>query len=95
MATESEPASECEILSEVIAPNEGDLSADVARSVLRWTFTKRAIKRMNALADRNRRGEASDEELAELSRYLRVGSLINLVQAKARLSLKGTLAREP
>jgi hypothetical protein len=40
------------------------------------------------LASRNSKGTISDEERVELEKYLRVGSFINLVQAKARLSLK-------
>ena len=43
---------------------------------------------MSDLADRNNKGTISDTEQEELDKYLRVGSFINLVQAKARLSLK-------
>ncbi len=83
---------EADILAEVIAAEQGDLSPDVARSLLRWGFSQRAVKRMNKLAERNTKGTITDEERDELARYLRVGSLVNLVQAKARLSLAATAA---
>ncbi|HJT34005.1 MAG TPA: hypothetical protein VJ783_18310 [Pirellulales bacterium] len=64
------------------------MTAEVAQSVLRWKFTDRAVARMNILADRNNRGTITAQERQDLEKYLRVGSLINIVQAKARLSLK-------
>ena len=80
--------SEADILSDVIGANEGDLSPEAARAILRWRFNDRAIARINDLADRNNKGVLSHTEEDELQRYLRVGALVNLVQAKARLSLK-------
>jgi hypothetical protein len=56
--------------------------------VLEWRFTDRAAARMDYLAARNNEGTTTDVEREELDKYLRVGSLINLIQAKARLSLK-------
>ena len=82
--------SEADIIAEVIAPNEGDLPADVARSVLKWKFGDKAARRMSMLADRNNKGIITDPEREELERYLRVGSVINIVQAKARVSLKNS-----
>jgi hypothetical protein len=79
---------EADILKDIIVPDHGDLARDVAKSLLQWRFTDRATARMGDLADRNNKGTISDTEREELDKYLRVGSLINLVQAKARLSLK-------
>jgi len=80
-------STESEILAEVIAPHQGDLSVEVAHSFLSWKFTDEAVARMTSLAERNGRGAITAEERQELENYLRVGSLINLLQAKARLSL--------
>ena len=44
---------EIDIMADVIGPDAGDLSLEVARSVLRWKFTDRAVSRMTELADRN------------------------------------------
>lgn len=82
--------SESDILAEVLAADEGDLSAEVAKSVLRWKFSPRTSKRITQLAQRNQRGTITAVERETLERYLRVGSLLNLVQAKARLSLQVT-----
>lgn len=78
---------ESEILADVIASDEGDLAPSVAQSLLRWKFTDRAVARMNDLAARNNCGTLSNQELQELEQFLRVGSLVNLLQAKARRSL--------
>jgi hypothetical protein len=42
---------------------------------------------MNRLAARNSQGKITESEREELERFLRVGSLVNLAQAKARRSL--------
>jgi hypothetical protein len=79
---------ESDILADVLAAGDGDLPPEAAQSILRWKFSGKSIKRMNQLADRNRRGVISAAEREVLERYLRVGSLVNLLQAKARLSLQ-------
>ena len=87
MSGASEPITEADILSAVVVANEGTLPAEVARSLLGLHFRQPAVDRMNELAERNRRGELTDAEQAELEKYLRVGEFLNLLQAKARLSL--------
>lgn len=79
---------ESDILADIIAPNQGDLTPEVAQSVLRWKFTEGALARMNDLAGRNSKGTITVQERQDLEKYLRVGSLINILQAKARLSLE-------
>ncbi|MEX0701073.1 MAG: hypothetical protein WD069_03170 [Planctomycetales bacterium] len=56
----------------------------MARSVLQWKFSDGAASRMEDLADRNNKGLLSPAEQDELDRYLRVGSLVNLLQAKVQ-----------
>lgn len=81
-------ATELEILSDVISPLEGTLSPDVACAILQWKFSTKQIERMNRLGERNRNGAITPDEREELERFIRVGGLINLVQAKARVSLQ-------
>ena len=88
--SEASAITETDILKDIIAPDNGDLAPEVANSVLQWRFTDRAAARMSELAERNNKGTISDPEREELDKYLRVGSFINLVQAKARLSLSQT-----
>ena len=79
---------ESEILSRVIAPQNGNLSEHTAEAFLGLEFPADDIERMNDLAEKNRRGEISELERDEMERYSRVGNLINLLQSKARRSLK-------
>ena len=86
--SEAATITESDILADVIAADHGDLLPEVARAVLDWRFAEQAVNRMNELADRNNKGTISETEREELEKYLRVGSLVNVLQAKARLSLK-------
>jgi len=79
---------ELDILAEVISPERASLEPDAARASLEWKFPEKSVARMNWLAERNCSDTITPEEREELERFLRVGSLINLVQAKARLSLR-------
>lgn len=79
--------SESDILSEVVAPGQAGLSPESARSLLELRFSAQAVRRMDELADKNSRGSITQAEKTEMERYMRVGNFLNLVQAKARLSL--------
>jgi len=79
---------EADILADVIAPQQGDFLEEFSRSVLGWKFSDKSVDRMNQLAEQNQQGQTTPQERDELERYLRVGSVINLLQAKARLSLQ-------
>jgi len=87
METVQSIAAESAILARVIAPKNGDLPAPAAQALLGLSFPPDDVERMNALAEKNRHGKATEEELAELEHYSRVGNLINLLQSKARSSL--------
>ncbi|HLQ44193.1 MAG TPA: hypothetical protein VK137_05660 [Planctomycetaceae bacterium] len=80
--------SETDILAEVLGADAGDLTPAVARTVMRWKFSAQTSRRITQLARKNQHGSITARERETLERYLRVGSLINLLQAKARLSLK-------
>jgi hypothetical protein len=78
---------EADILAQVIMPDRPDLSPDAARAIIGLRFGPEAIERMNHLAEKNRQGTLTPAEQADLDKYLRVGNFLNLIQAKARLSL--------
>jgi len=86
--SQSPTITEFEILSDVISPRRADLSPDVARYILGWKFSAKAVAKMNKLAARNSQGKITETEREELERFLRVGSLVNLAQAQARRSLR-------
>lgn len=87
--TSTEPITDAEILRAVVAPDEDGLSPESARALLDLRFQKPALDRMESLAERNRSGTLDPAERTELESYLRVGNFLNLVQAKARMSLTG------
>src|SRR5215470_14034734 len=79
---------EADILTELIHPNQPGLPPDFARLILDLKFSPAATERMNELAEKNRLGTLTEAERGDLEKYLRVGSFLNLLQAKARLCLK-------
>jgi hypothetical protein len=78
---------EADILSEVIAPGEPTMSQEFARAVLSVRFNEGATSRIRELLQRNNAGTITVEEKGDLQKYLRVGQFLDLMQAKARLSL--------
>jgi hypothetical protein len=72
-----------------VAPEEPGLSEELARSILGMRFTDEARATIGILLDKNNQGSLSETEHEALQRYLRVGQFIDLLQAKARVSLQG------
>jgi hypothetical protein len=66
------------------------LSADAAKSLLQLAFSKNATRRIRQLLQKNNKGTISAAERITLDRYLRVGQFLDLLQAKARLSLRAS-----
>ena len=82
------PSHEVEILARTIRPGNADLSEDAARSLLALKLIDSDRDRVNQLATKARQGSLTDLERVELDEYERVASLMELLQSKARLSLK-------
>lgn len=82
--------SEADILEHVISPVRGGLDPHAARAILKLKFDADATKRIRQLLQKNNRGTISTEEQTILEKFLRVGKFIDLLHAKARLSLKET-----
>lgn len=79
--------SEAEILSEIISPQGGGLSSAAAHAILELDFSESTRNLIRDLLQAQNKGSISEEEQSNLQKYLRVGQLIDLLQAKARLSL--------
>ena len=79
---------ELDILAEVVLPNEPTFPVEVSRAMLDLHFGERARRRIEELLARNRSGDIAIEDRFELEKYLRVGQFLDLLHAKARLSLK-------
>ena len=80
--------SEADILQHLTWPRDGTMEADAARALLRIKFDKIATKRIRELLRKNNRGIISAPERVALEKFLRVGKLVDLLHAKALLSLK-------
>jgi hypothetical protein len=82
------PTTEADILIEVIAPENAGLSPEIARAILDLRFNEAAREKMGRLAAKNNQGTLTETERMEMEKYLRVGTFLDLIQAKARLSLR-------
>jgi hypothetical protein len=76
------------ILDRVIDPHNPDLSPEAAHAFLRIRFRQTDHERMTELTTKSREGNISESEREELEGYMEVGLLIDLLQSKARISLK-------
>src|SRR5437762_1825426 len=72
----------------LIRPDQKDIAPEVARYFLGLAFGEQDKARMHELAAKARAGTLTGAEQAEIANYERVGSLLGLLQAKARLALK-------
>ena len=78
---------EASILGRVIDPDSGTWAPGVARGILSLTLSSPDRDRMNELAAKSRDGALGDEQL-EIESYRQACRLLDLMKAKARLSLK-------
>ena len=81
------PSIKAAILTRLIDPSNGSWSAEAARAILTIELPADDRARLNELAANARDGSLSAEETAELESYRRVGRFLELMKAKARLSL--------
>jgi hypothetical protein len=80
--------SEAAIFGRVWDANAGGLTIPVARHILKLGFSEADNLRMHELAEKNREGELTPAELAELDNFVKVGDLLAILQSKARKRLK-------
>jgi hypothetical protein len=80
--------SEVSILNRMLRPDTPMMSPEAARDILGWDFDQADRDRMRELSAKARTGTLTAEEDAEAGRYELVGHLLNIMQSKARRSLK-------
>ena len=77
------------IITRMIHPEKADLPNDAAQALLQlFRFDQTDLDRMHELAVKNQDDALTPAEKAELESYLRVSYFVDLMHAKARLSLK-------
>jgi hypothetical protein len=80
--------SETAILARILEPDKPTLPAAAARAILALDFSAADKERMRYLSERAREGTLTAVEQAAINNYERVGHLLNIMQSKARRSLK-------
>jgi hypothetical protein len=88
------PNTEAAILSRLIQSRE-DLTEDVAAYLLSINFEAHDVERMNFLAERASAGILTIDEEKELDSYLHVGSLLSIMQSRARRRLQSNSSESP
>ncbi len=79
---------EARMLARAFEVERGDWPKEIAQVLLGARLPEPDIARMLTLGERAQRGELTPAERREAEAYDRVGLLIELLQSKARLSLK-------
>jgi hypothetical protein len=86
-----EPRSEqkqAQILADAIRPDVGDFTEAGARDLLRIGFSEIEKARISELGSKANAGIITESETEELDCFLNAARAIELVKAKARVSLK-------
>jgi hypothetical protein len=65
----------------------GELGLEAAKSILELRFSRPATAWIMFLLRANNLGKIADAKRVELEKYMRVGQLLDLLRAKARLLL--------
>lgn len=87
MTTTARENSEAAIWERVIHPH-GKMTVTAARQIVQLEFTVEERARMHELAEKNQSGTLTPEEASELDNYCRVGSMLSILQSRARQVLK-------
>jgi cyanate lyase len=88
-AQDTTGSTEAAIIARMIHPEKADLPNDTAQAVLRLlSLDQTDLDRMHVLAVRNQDDALTPDEKAELESYLRISMMVDLIHAKARLSLR-------
>ena len=82
--------SEAAILARVIEADESEITPDVARYLLSMQLPDADRDRVDELSAKARSGSLTNAEEAELDSYLRIGTLLGVMQSRARRLLRAS-----
>jgi len=82
------PNSEAAILARILQADERQLTPGAARYLLSMKLPPADEDRVNQLSAKAREGSLTEAEIQELDSYLHIGSLLAVMQSKARRLLK-------
>ena len=75
------------VLNRLLEPVSRSLNVEAARELIRIKADSKTQARVDELARKCNEGELTEQERAEYERYVVVGNIIAILQAKARLLL--------
>jgi hypothetical protein len=87
MSTATRDNTEAAIWERVIHP-QGKMTVATARRIAQLDFSSEESSRMHELAVKNQAGTLTLEEVSELDNYCRVGTMLSILQSRARQVLK-------
>jgi hypothetical protein len=76
------------IWTRLFRPDRGDLTPEAARFFLQLTFDPQDLQRMHELTVKNQDEALTPAEQEELRDYRQIGLQVDLLRAKARLTLE-------
>lgn len=79
--------SETSILARIFGDRLGQLPPEMAHYILDLDFNERDKARMHELVVRNQEDDLDPEEKAELHAYVNAGSMLSILQSRARRTL--------
>ncbi len=82
------PNTEAAILTRITQFDQRELTPDAARYLLSMQLPPSDEERVNELSAKARAGSLTDAEAQELDSYLHIGSLLAVMQSKARRLLQ-------
>jgi hypothetical protein len=88
------PNTEAAILARIIQSDERELTPEIARFLLSMRLPSGDEERVNELSAKARAGSLTKAEARELDSYLHIGSLLAVMQSKARGHLKNADLRK-
>jgi hypothetical protein len=95
MPTSDIVTSDVAILSRVLEPRKPTFPIQAARAILALDFSESDKDWMRQLSAKAKLGTLTPEEQIAVDNYERVGHLINIMQSKARCSLKRRESGKP
>ena len=81
------------VIEDLLEPVSRSLNVEAARKLVRIKADAKTQARVNKLARKCNEGELTPDEHAEYERYVTIGNIIAILQAKARLLLSKETAK--
>jgi hypothetical protein len=83
------------IIESVLGGKHRRLTPELARETLRWKFSERDRQRASLLLEKNSANDATPDERSELFALVALGSLLDVLHARAKVVLEKQKSRIP